>query len=195
MADGSIWQIKLHTEVLGKDCLNVFHFRQGPGTVGGNLAEEVLNAFWAQIDAELLACIHPANTVSFVEGVELDFPAAFGSVTISDPGTWVDADERGPAQRNQTMSFRYQRAAANQRHGYKRFSGMSADAVEDGKWGSALVTKALDLELKLEAGFTAGTILFQPFVASRPIVVGSNPSGYVPLAAVFYNGGTQNTRK
>jgi len=196
MAAGSIYQIKLTSTVLGKDVYNIFHYQQGSGgSIPGDQATTINNAFWASIDTELLAIMHPSNSVKSAELFELDFLSVWNLKTISAAGTWTDASEQGAAFRQNTVGLRYNRVAVGQRHGYKRFSGAAVEAAEDGVWGAAMVVLAGALADALDGGFDAGTVHFSPFIASRPIVLGVNPSGYVPSGVDFYQGSSQNTRK
>jgi len=196
LAANDIVQIKLTTTVLGKDVFNIFHYIQGAGgTIPGDLAEVVNAAFWASIDTQLLACLHPSVTVKSSELVYLTFLSAWNILPIGEEGTWNDVTEQGAAPRQVTIGFRYQRTAVGQRNGYKRFSGGSIDALEDGVWGAAMAVTAGDLADALEDGFTAGTTPFYPYVAKRPITLGVNPPGYVSDAVSFYQGSSQNSRK
>jgi len=159
MAAGDIVQIKLTTTVLGKDVYNIFHYEQAVGgTIPGDLAETVNDAFWASIESQLLDCLHPSVTVKSSELVYLTFLSAWHIKPINMAGTWNDVTEQGVAPRQVTIGFRYQRTAVGQRNGYKRFSGGSIDGLEDGVWGSAMAVTAGYLADELEAGFQAGLV-------------------------------------
>lgn len=196
MAAGDIVQIKLTTNVVGKTTYNIFYYmQQAGGSIPGDLAATVNDAFWASINGQLRACLHPSTVVNQSELVFLTFLSAWNVKTINATGQWSDVSERGPAPRYNAIGLRYNRVAIGQRHGYKRFSGAAAEAIEDGGWNVALGALATTLATAIQGGFTAGTTAFLPFVAHRPIVLGMNPTGYVPGSVSYYDNSTQNSRK
>lgn len=196
MAVGDIIQIKLASTSNGQEMLNVFYFQQqAGGSIPGNLAQTVNEAFWDAFDTDWLDILHPSTTVVSSELIFLAFPEAWHNLAINDPGTWTDISEAGAAPAFLSAGFRYVRQSPGQRHGYKRVSGLAVEAQEDGGVSASFIALAVELAAVMQAGFTAGTTQFMPFVASRPIVLGTNPTGYVPSAVVFYGLGTQNTRK
>lgn len=196
MAEGSIWEIKLFSLASGQECLNVFHYEQvSGGDYGGEAGQAVADAFWDDLDTALLNILHPDTTVLRVELVELDFPAINNTTPINLAGTFVDTDDVGPAPSFISAGVRYNRIAAGQRYGWKRFAGIPLAALEGNGYESTYASALATLASVIQTGFSAGEVQFVPFVAHRPILLGTNPTGYVPGSVSVASVGTQDTRK
>lgn len=193
---GDIYQLTLFASFLGQAITNVFHYRLlevgsgagGADNLGASFADNILDDLIPLQSESLgytgLVCMNLHNLSDFVETpLTLE-----GLLEIAD-------DNNAPSY--VALVYRYGRTAAGQRYGYKRFSGLVESQIS-GNAFTGNVTDANDLATALignQGGVLYDGWSFKPFIASRPIVYGDNPSGYVPPNCVFRGVTTQVSRR
>jgi hypothetical protein len=195
MAVGDIYQVVTRCSLLSKVVNNTFHWitdTVGAGTGAVELADAVED-MWTTYVSPLLwsSCI-----LNQIYAVNYNTPADFGLVTTSVPG----AKGLGgglPATSVTAIGFRFLRIGAGARNGYKRFGGLIGADVNGNTFnGSTTDANGLATFMQSTLGSLGGSgWLWKPFIASHPIVLGSNPTGYVPTQCQFMGLSTQNSRK
>jgi len=195
-AANDILQLVVRSTYLGQNITNVFHYRVN--VVGGTLTStNALNTAFAAI------CLSPWR--AFVNSGQ--FFTDFYTVNLNDPAdmdTWVvgAAGTVAATLAQQLPSyiatvFKFERTSAAFRNGWKRLAGCYDDMTTGNTW-SGNTTQANAVASAFQSTLTQGvgpSWSFQPFIARRPIVYGSNPLGYATNVVTFKGVSTQNTRK
>ena len=191
-----IYQTTLTFLYRGQVMNNVWHDKMitvgSAGTPAENLAEWYAS-LWAN---ELGAVIVAQCELQTIYTVCLHDPSDFLLAPINTGGSIAVGAENGlPSV--VSIGFRQARVAAGQRNGYKRFSGLDERNVTGNTW-VGLGTEIEALRLKIQEPRETGTFednLFAPFIAHRPITLGTNPTGYLPGNVSFMGVRIQGSRR
>lgn len=196
-AVGDIFQLTVRGSYLGVATYNVFHYKLiSTGTTPSvSVPHELVDQFDEQVVPKWMALLteewisNQQRCIGLREGTEyLDAAGFVGGLATTDP------DENEPTF--VTLTYRYLRTSVLQRYGYKRFSGIHQQDIAGNTIDVGAVDASDELAAELQATLTSdANWIFRPFVASRPINLGSNPSGYEVFNVVFNGVGTQNSRK
>jgi hypothetical protein len=196
MALNDIFSVKLTGTYLGKNVISQFFYRQTVNDIGGvGTAVELGERFFTVVALEIMQASSEEYTITQTETIGIRAPATFNYLdTFSQDGDLTALGAPSPAWLAQ--GYRYARVAPGQRYGYKRFPAPPGDFIDGNNTITAFQTTYADpLAAALGADLTAAGLTFTPFIASRPIVYGVQPTGY-DAGGVTYRGLTsQNTRK
>lgn len=193
---GDIAQIKLAGSYLGQDVYNVFHYYCEGASTDPKESQHIIDAFDDSVLFDLMPLLQSAYSVVSVECYNIRLPSDFdvraGILLTNNVGSATGA----PAPSWLTYTFKYDRVAVGQRHGYKRFAGVTEDYINGNEITGSGITKSGVLANTLDAGLVTATGgAFVPFIAKRPIVLGTNPAGYRSGGVIFNSIGSQNSRK
>lgn len=196
-AVGDVFQVTLTSSYLGKTINNVWHY------VVSVLGDP---AAFPQFQLEAFVNEFIQNRIADLVNEEFEFLTLY-TINYNDPSEFALSDLNGfgalPTDDDAALpsylalAFRYARVAGGQRYGYKRLAGLVESQVS-GNTFSGNNTDATALADAMYASSNPATYngwIFTPFIASRPLVLGTNPVGYIPSACVFRGLTTQNTRK
>lgn len=196
MAQNDIYKLVLTGSYLGESVSNVFWFSESVQGSDDSLAlEELKEGFEFVMSADLLALANDSMTYNLititriVDGRQEAFPV-----------TWVglvdDASGANALPSYVAIAFRYNRVSAATRHGYKRYAGIADSMVYGNNLDGSFSNAADNLEDAMETVIQTGSgFSFSPAVVSRPVVLGANPSYYLPQTVTFNGVTTQNSRK
>jgi len=193
---GNVYQTVFTLNYLGKVINNVFHdvlITVGSPSQGAEALEAIYEEIWTEVIAPLVVTGIELATIYVIN---LALPTDFKLATPALPGgVAVGAENFMPSYN--ALSFRWARIAPGQRYGFKRFAGISDTMVAGNSFtGATALTDALAATLQeTKGGVEFDGWAFNPFIAHRPIVLGTNPTGYTPNGCVFRGLTTQNTRK
>lgn len=193
---GDVLQLNLVSTYLGQTLNNIFHFQITQVGSVVNASTALGTGFGDNVLDDIRAITSDQITYNHADIVNIrdvsDFAQDDYSVTGSlTGGTTLDL----PSYIG--LGFRYNRVGPGQRHGYKRFGGLIESQVSGNSYAGN-PTLAADLATALiynQGSDTYNSWRWSPFVASRPIVFGATPSGYVPVTSLFQGVTTQNSRK
>jgi len=193
---GDIYQVVTRCTYLSKVLNNTFHFfTEQVGTTSPG-AQQIANAvedLWGNYIAPLLiaGCV-----LDQIYAINYHVPLDSYTLTTSLAGDQANAGTEGLPSFT-AWSFRYQRLGGGQRYGYKRFGGLSENVV-DGNNQTGLTTQLNSAAVALSnpiADLVDGTWIWSPFIAKRPLVLGTNPLGYIPVVCQYQGVTTQISRK
>lgn len=196
MASGDIHQLTVTGSYLGQTVVNRWFYRQNSADIGGVGTEvELVQEFQTEVLEVLMNAMSDEYSISLIEGVGLRDPGTFNytaPIAIDGDLTMLGA----PSPAFLAIALRFQRVAPGQRYGYKRFPAPPGDFID----GNSTIptyqsTYGDPLASAMSATLTPAGLSFSPFVASRPILFGANPSGYVSSFVSYRGLTTQNTRK
>jgi len=191
-----VLQVVLRSTYLGQAITNVFHYRvTSVGSVVNSA--QALNAGWtASVLPSLRAITNTGINYIDLYTVNLGNPTEMDTYILNVSGSLV-AIASDQATSYMAFAFKYERTSAMFRNGWKRFAGVSDTQLQGNGMAVSLVPfNALATALGLNLNGVGGPgWTFQPFVARRPIVYGTNPAGYPTNVVSFQRPTTQNTRK
>lgn len=185
-----VYRLVLAASLYGKACDNVFYY----GVVGGSpsainlrnaFGEDVAPAIQAiQSEDVLYASINSVGVQGIFDFDDYPFTAV-GSVGDFAEPTFV------------AWGYRYNRAASNERHGYKRFAGVADTWWEGGEIDPANNTALAAVATVLEGDINNGGSTFTPLIQRRFLdKVPVDPPEYYTFNTVSFQGiTTQNSRK
>lgn len=192
-AIGDIYQLVLTSDYAGEVLSNVFHYQLTAIGAGQGGADNLNQAFADGVTPALSTLVSENMVQRDLYTVCLNDMNDFHTLPLNIDGL---LDPSGGLNMPSwvALSYRYTRVAAGQRYGYKRFGGLLDTQVAANNFvGNNAAAEALRDVL---AGILDdNTWSFRPFIASRPIVYGTNPSGYVPGGVAFRGITSQLSRK
>jgi len=192
---GDVFQVTVTTEFLGQQCLNVYHYVVSQLGDPEDLPQYQLEAFVdGVVSSQVRALQSDLVTYQSQYTVNLNNPEEYSLADLDSEGG-IDSDLDAALPSFVAMVYRYGRRAAGTRYGYKRYAGLVESQVAGNTWAAGAPTL---LVAALAASSDAGTYqgwVFTPFIASHPIVLGTNPSGYQPNGVTFRGVTTQRSRK
>lgn len=196
MASGDIHQLTVTGTYLGQAIVNRWFYQQVSGDIPSIGTEvELVNEFQSAVLEVLMNAMSEEYSISLIEGVGLRDPGTFNytaPIAIDGDLTMLGA----PQPAFMAVAFRFQRLAPGQRYGYKRFPAPPGDFIDGNNTIAAYQSTYADpLAAAMAATLSPAGLTFVPFVASRPITLGANPSGYVSSFVSYRGLTTQNTRK
>lgn len=175
--------------------MNVYHYVVSQI---GNVEALPQYQFEAFLDNEVTSQVRAIQsdlveyTNSYV--VNLHNPAEYAESNLDSFGG-IDSDLDAALPSLNATVFRFQRRAAGQRYGYKRYCGLVESQVAGNTWAAAAPSALVAALMVSSDPDTYEGWVFTPFIASHPIVLGTNPTGYVPIACNFRGVTSQRTRK
>jgi len=192
---GDVFQLTLKASYLGQNISNVFFYYMSIATSSNPYAAALANLFADEVLPSIIDFQSDELVYSEIYCVNVGTPLDMVVLPLATSGS-IAADPDTLLPSYVAAKFRFTRSGAGQRYGYKRFAGLN-DALVNGNAPSSSMTTlgntcAANLDDPLVGG--SGTTL-NPFVASRPIILGTIPSGYVPQGCQFSGITTQNSRK
>lgn len=197
VSDGDVIEIKLHTRILGVECLNVFHYEVS-GLTGSPTPAQVKTAFDSGPYTPLINAISGGVTLHEIEITDLDDTLWFGADDYGG-NTGAVTGDYSPAF--VTAGFKYVRANRAYRNGFKRFSGVPESGLTNGVVNSGqaslYATLASALVQPLSVGTSPDVMTLTPIILSRTVNGQPRPTPVkVPVSNVVFAGiGSQNTRK
>lgn len=198
MAVGDIYEFTLRQRLLGQDVLNVFHYDVVADLGGGVTGNDLAYWVWNQLDLQIKAIQSDSLTYVQMDCLQITGGVTIGSYVIGEAGTETGTPVN-PAFF--AWGFRYNRASAASRHGYKRFAGVGEGYVDEGLPTAPAITAATSLADQL-----IGNVLdpdasesgeLRPVILSRVLngVPRVTPVAF-PIASIVFTGfTTQTTRK
>lgn len=198
MAVGDIYEFTLRQRLLGQDVLNVFHYDVVTDLGGGVTGNDLAYWVWNQLDLQIKAIQSDSLTYVQMDCLQITGGVTIGSYVIGEAGTETGTPVN-PAFF--AWGFRYNRASAASRHGYKRFAGVGEGYVDEGLPTAPAITAATSLADQL-----IGNVLdpdasesgeLRPVILSRVLngVPRVTPVAF-PIASIVFTGfTTQTTRK
>lgn len=185
-----VWRLTHNQALYGKLVQNVYYF--GTSDAGGNAHD--LNAAFNS------AWIPNIRNIQS-EDLTYDNLDSVGVVGVFDFDTFSLADGGSIAAPSEPVfvawSFRQDRAAANERHGYKRYAGVADISWADGAIDPAFLPTLDALATELNDAIAFGTPVYVPLIQRRFLdnIELEVPEYYTYGTASFRGISTQNTRK
>jgi len=187
---GYIWRVVTTFRVLDVAGANVWYYGNA-GSAGSAL--DVLHSW----NDDILTSLTPIQTEGLmwetidVQGVRGIFDLEHQGIDVA--GLITD----DPEPTFVAFSYRFNRAAGNERHGYKRIGGVPDNAWVDGEIPGAVRTALDAVAPDLAAPINASGTSYVPLIQRRfeDNVELDEPKFYTFNTATFINISTQNSRK
>jgi hypothetical protein len=185
-----VWKLIDNQTLYGIQCQNVYFF--GSSDSGANAHD--LNAAF---DAAWLPNILDFQSED-LHHVNLDTVGVKG---VFDFDTFVTGDDGAIADTSEPVfvawSFRQDRAAANERHGYKRYAGVPDSGWIGGDIDSTILAALNAFATELNDAIAFSTPVYVPLIQRRFLdkVELDEPEYYTYSTASFRDISTQSTRK
>jgi hypothetical protein len=194
MSLNDIYKVVLKGETLGKDTVNVFHYRQATSSPALG-AGDLLTAFDTLITPNLINIVSVASFFTETDVYNLNNLSDLYEYVFPTP---IQGDQAGDCLPPfATWNFKYPRTTLGVKSGRKGFAGVSepnqSNGVVTSGFLTALATMAGHLESSISVGsgtYDAGYVSFISSGLVRPTPL------FVPASGVAYTHiGTQNSRK
>lgn len=185
-----VYRLVLHSTLYGSVCDNVFYYGV---TGGGANANNLAASFLEDVQVGIADITSNELTFDSVEVVGVQGAFDFSSSLIASPGSIdVAAEPKFVA-----WSYRLNRAAANERHGFKRFAGVPDSWFTDGAIDPTVIDDLNDFAPTLAATIGSSGTSYVPLIQRRFLnkVEVDPPEYYTFSTAAFVDISTQNTRK
>ena len=189
---GDVYRCNLFGNFLGQDILNVIFYQLETLGTELSLADELGDHIRDDLAGFLGNISSQSMFYTRVDTINMRDLADFNETNMSIQG--VTAGDPMPSF--VAYNFRLERTAFNQRYGYKRFAGVPESyATGNGTNLAPDNVNVLGIYNALLGHTTNNGSVFKGFVASRPLVLGENPSGRTFDEVLLRGLTTQNTRK
>lgn len=191
MALSDVYQVRLASEYLGRNMLNVFWYRHD--AVGsGSAASQLLTAFNTNV-ALAVRDITNSQVLNYTTTVvNYRDPTNDNAEGVAGDGLVTGEANMVPRY---ALSMRSAWPGPGTRRAYKRFSGITEEAMDNQVVSAAYAARVSLLATRLGTTLLQGGHLFAPIIVGTPKVYFTNP----PIKGnatgwAFLGWGTQNSR-